>query len=442
MSDKKITDMTALAAGSQATGDLLAVVDVSEAAAANKNKKITMENLFKGIPGNVGIGTSSPSVKLDVRGGAIFNEDGSASHDFRIESNNQENCFFVDASADRVGIRTNTPDSGLDVNADLRVSSGTNSSLLVHFISQAGGAVFNEAGASADFRVEGNTNQNLLFVDGSADRVGIGTATPGAVLDVNGNTQITGNVFIRSGSFLHLANSGNTNNVRINADDATSDYVITLPPTAPTTDGHVLSVASGGGTADVELEWAAGAGSISPLSADLDVGGFDIISTSNGNIDLTANGTGLIRVTENSLSQVPIVTQHDIGTAANEIPLNQHLGTAAFVDTTQFGVGQIRAWINFDGTSGSIGTGRASANMDDVTDNGTGDYTVNFTNDMPDTNYCAFGASGTNGTTASVSRSFQPNKTSPAVGSFRFSIRLAASSSDFDDQLIYVCIVR
>ena len=59
MADRKITDLTALAAGSQATGDLLTIVDVSEAAATDKNKKITVESLFKGIPGNVGIGSSS-----------------------------------------------------------------------------------------------------------------------------------------------------------------------------------------------------------------------------------------------------------------------------------------------------------------------------------------------------------------------------------------------
>ena len=60
MADRKITDLTALAAGSQATGDLLTIVDVSESAAADKNKKITTENFFKGIPGDVGIGVSSP----------------------------------------------------------------------------------------------------------------------------------------------------------------------------------------------------------------------------------------------------------------------------------------------------------------------------------------------------------------------------------------------
>ena len=42
----------------------------------------------------------------------------------------------------------------------------------------AGGhAVFNENGVDADFRVESDTNANMLFVDGGGDKVGIGTAT-------------------------------------------------------------------------------------------------------------------------------------------------------------------------------------------------------------------------------------------------------------------------
>lgn len=38
--------------------------------------------------------------------------------------------------------------------------------------------IFNEPGDDVDIRVEGDTEQNLLFVDASTDRVGIGTATP------------------------------------------------------------------------------------------------------------------------------------------------------------------------------------------------------------------------------------------------------------------------
>jgi hypothetical protein len=49
-----------------------------------------------------------------------------------------------------------------------------------------------------------------------------------------------------------------------------------------------------------------------------------------------------------------------------------------------------RAWVNFNGEdTASI---RASGNVSSITDNGTGDYTVNFTTAMPDANYAMSGS--------------------------------------------------
>jgi len=48
-----------------------------------------------------------------------------------------------------------------------------------------------------------------------------------------------------------------------------------------------------------------------------------------------------------------------------------------------------RAWVNFDGT-GTVAI-RASGNVSSITDNGVGDYTVNFTTAMPDANYAVVG---------------------------------------------------
>jgi len=45
-----------------------------------------------------------------------------------------------------------------------------------------------------------------------------------------------------------------------------------------------------------------------------------------------------------------------------------------------------RAWVNFNGT-GTVAI-RASGNVSSITDNGAGDYTVNFTTALPDANYC------------------------------------------------------
>ena len=49
-----------------------------------------------------------------------------------------------------------------------------------------------------------------------------------------------------------------------------------------------------------------------------------------------------------------------------------------------------KAWCNFNGTS-SPASIRDSFNVDSLTDNGTGDYTVNFGTSMPNTDYCVVG---------------------------------------------------
>ena len=63
-----------------------------------------------------------------------------------------------------------------------------------------------------------------------------------------------------------------------------------------------------------------------------------------------------------------------------------------------------RAWVNFDGTNNNI---RASGNVSSITDNGAGDYTVNFTTALPDGNASAVCAAqrnnaGANGDIASL----------------------------------------
>ena len=46
-----------------------------------------------------------------------------------------------------------------------------------------------------------------------------------------------------------------------------------------------------------------------------------------------------------------------------------------------------RAWVNFNGT-GAVAI-RASGNVSSITDNGTGNYSINFSTSLSDANYCA-----------------------------------------------------
>jgi len=88
---------------------------------------------------------------------------------------------------------------------------------------------------------------------------------------------------------------------------------------------------------------------------------------------------------------------------SNTITLPASTGTAIISDASaniQFnsGYGSVataygcRAWVNFNGT-GTVAI-RASGNVTSITDNGTGDYTVNFTTALVDANYAFFGTAG------------------------------------------------
>jgi hypothetical protein len=126
---------------------------------------------------------------------------------------------------------------------------------------------------------------------------------------------------------------------------------------------------------------------------------------------LTLSGTGVITV-------VPPNTNTN-----RTITLPDSTGTVQTVDgvLTQFNasgsapVYACRAWVNFNGT-GTVAI-RASGNVSSITDNGTGDYTVNFTTAMPDANYSFQGtasqaSTGNNGNTCTILESPPPTTSS------------------------------
>jgi hypothetical protein len=71
-----------------------------------------------------------------------------------------------------------------------------------------------------------------------------------------------------------------------------------------------------------------------------------------------------------------------------------------------------RAWVNFNGT-GTVAI-RASGNVSSITDNGVGEYTINFTTAMPDANYSAQ-INSDHGNTTGISSVIAFNTTSVRV---------------------------
>lgn len=118
--------------------------------------------------------------------------------------------------------------------------------------------------------------------------------------------------------------------------------------------------------------------------------------------------------------------------------LSNQSGSASVPSETVIN-GTAKAWVNFNGT-GTVAI-RQAFNVSSITDNGTGDYTVNFTNAMPDANYAVSGSVlGSNGNWAYTIMTGYT--TSVASGSVRFRTGYSNSESYFDVPVISIMVVR
>lgn len=108
--------------------------------------------------------------------------------------------------------------------------------------------------------------------------------------------------------------------------------------------------------------------------------------TFSGALTLTHNGTSLI-----------LPGAANITTAAGDTALVQSLGSgnwrvANYNKATGFPVAMpIKAWVHFTGSTATV---NKSLNVSSVTRNAAGDYTINFTSALADTNYAVIGSIG------------------------------------------------
>jgi hypothetical protein len=148
--------------------------------------------------------------------------------------------------------------TNLDISGDIDVDGTTNldvvdidgavdmasTALVTGVLTANGGAVFNETGADVDFRVESDTVDHALFVQGSDGSVGIGASSPNTKLEVTGDisgtwtpeaTRFVGSQYLTGSDYqLGMKTTMDTRETQIFAKAAdTGGYVTIATGTTP-----------------------------------------------------------------------------------------------------------------------------------------------------------------------------------------------------------------
>lgn len=138
-----------------------------------------------------------------------------------------------------------------------------------------------------------------------------------------------------------------------------------------------------------------------------------------------------------------VVGTTDTQTLTNKTLTSPTLNTPN-IDSAQFatvsGTAPIypcRAWVNFNGT-GTVAI-RASGNVSSITDNGTGNYSVNFATAMPDANYAPVMSVEESGITCFAAFN---NTVQQTAGVGRIGVFLGTGSSPYDAEQVNYVVLR
>lgn len=213
--------------------------------------------------------------------GIVFNQWGVGANTLSIYANGSQAAYFTQTrlvsgalGGANLFMGTGTPAlpqySGTGDTATgffIQTVAGVSASGVARQTWSTTGSVINDDGNNFDFRVESQGNANMLFVDASANAVGIGTGTPSALLSVGASSQ------------FQVDSSGNL--ARIN----------NIPYTFPSAQGAAGTILTNDGYG--ALSWAENAAQATSAP----------ISTKSSNYTMTtADGTVLVDATSGDIT--------------------------------------------------------------------------------------------------------------------------------------------
>ena len=149
------------------------------------------------------------------------------------------------------------------------------------------------------------------------------------------------------------------------------------------------------------------------------------ISTGVGGLATSADASGILELQTNDTTAITV-------DASQVVSFDNNFGTVAGLPSYQ-----CRAWVNFNGT-GTVAI-RDSGNVSSITDNGTGDYTLNFTTALVDANYCAV---TTCSRTVEGGQQKVGNLAQITTSSYRFQTTNGNGGTNVDSDPVFVAVFR